>query len=42
MKRESELYKMVEAAAIDERQEQKKKHDQGTAGAASHEKGRGG
>ena len=38
-----ELYKMVEAAVMDEKLEQKRKrNDQGSAGAASKEKGRGG
>ena len=37
-KRESELYKMVEPADIEERQEHKeRRHDQGLAGSASKE-----
>ena len=41
-KKKSELFKMVEAAVMDEKQEQKEWNDQGSAGAASREKGRGG
>ena len=41
VKRESELYKMVESAAIGERQRtQRQKHDQGPTTSASKEKGR--
>ena len=43
VKRETELYKMVEAAVMDEKTRTKRKrNDQGSAEAAPKEKGRGG